>query len=186
MKQSTKILLALGIVLALIFSSLVAWGVFLFERERRAAIALENAEKAFEKKDFDGALTLLSRALEMHLFPAQKATAYYRRAWLENQKFKYDEAIRDYTEAIRLRYPGIDAYWGRGWTYQCKGEWDKALKDYARVLRRERSVGQVYFNRGQIFLEQSGSEPAMILARRSDANRTTRPPSSTARGPTWN
>src|SRR5437763_52903 len=154
MKRSTRILLALGIVLALIFSSLVAWGLFLFERERRAAIALENAEKAFEKKDFDGALTLLSRALEMHLFPAQKATAYYRRAWLENQKFKYDEAIRDYTEAIRLRYPGIDAYWGRGWTYQCKGEWDKALKDYARVLRRERSVGQVYFNRGQIFLEQ--------------------------------
>src|SRR5438046_6765282 len=64
MKQSTKILLALGIFLALIFSSLVAWGVFLFERERRAAIAFENAEKAFEKKDFDGALTLLSRALE--------------------------------------------------------------------------------------------------------------------------
>ena len=100
MKRSTRVLLALGIVLALIFSSLVAWGVFLFERERRAAIALENAEKAFEKKDFDGALTLLSRTLEMHLFPAQKATAYYRRAWLESQKFRHDEAIRDYTEAF--------------------------------------------------------------------------------------
>jgi|GEM_PF-882266 len=154
MKRSTIIVLALGITLALIFSGLIGWGVFLFERERRAAIALEDAEKAFEKKDFNGAIALLSRALEMHLFPAQKATAYDRRAWLENQKFKYDEAIRDYTEAIRLRYPGTDAYWGRGWAYQGKGEWDKALKDYARVLRRDPSVGQVYFNRGQIFLER--------------------------------
>jgi len=154
MKRSTKILLALGIVLALVFSSLVAWGVFLFEHERRATLALANAEQAFERKDLDGAIALLSRALEMHLLPAQRATACYERGWSESEKFKYDDAIRDYTEAIRLRYPGTDAFWGRGWAYQCKGEWDKALKDYARVLRTDRSVGNVYFNRGQIFLEQ--------------------------------
>src|ERR1700686_967826 len=154
MKRSTKILLALGIVLALVFSSLVAWGVFLFEHERRATLALANAEQAFERKDLDGAIALLSRALEMHLLPAQRATACYERGWSESEKFKYDDAIRDYTEAIRLRYPGIEVYWGRGWAYQCKGEWDKALKDYARVLRTDRSVGNVYFNRGQIFLEQ--------------------------------
>jgi tetratricopeptide (TPR) repeat protein len=154
MTRTTKILLALGIILALIFSSLIAWGVFLFERERRAAQAMVEAERAESRKDFDGAITQLSRALELQLFPAQKASAYYERARLESDKFKYDEAIRDFNEAIRLRYRGAEAYWGRGWAYQCKREWDKALKDYARFLRREQNVGQVYFNRGLIFLEQ--------------------------------
>ena len=154
MKRSTIIVLALGVTLALILSALIGWGVFLFERERRAAIALGDAEKAFDKKDFDRAITLLSRALELQPLPARRALAYYERAQVESEKSKYDDAIRDYTEAIRLRLPGINAYWGRGWAYQCKSEWDKALKDYARVLRRDRSVGQVYFNRGLIFLEQ--------------------------------
>ena len=154
MKLSTKIVLALGITLALILSGLIGWGVFLFERERRAAIATEDAEKAFDRKDFDGAIALFSRALELHPTSAPKAHAYYGRAQAESQKSQYNDAIRDYTEAIRLRLPGVEAYWGRGWAYQSKGEWDKALKDYARVLRRQPSVGQVYFNRGQIFLLQ--------------------------------
>ncbi|MEY2498783.1 MAG: hypothetical protein QOD12_2339 [Verrucomicrobiota bacterium] len=154
MKRSTIIVLALGVTLALILSALIGGGVFLFERERRAAIALGDAEKAFDRKDFDGAIALLSRALDLQPLPARRSLAYYERAQVESEKSKYDDAIRDYTEAIQLRLPGINAYWGRGWAYQCKREWDKALKDYARVLRRDRSVGQVYFNRGQIFLEQ--------------------------------
>lgn len=155
MRRSTKVAwAAAGIGLLLVFVGLAAFGVYWFQRDRNQNAALHKAGNALSQNDFETAIALFDQALRLRLPSAKAASAYYGRAHAKNETGKYDEAIRDFSESIRLNPEGIDAYWGRGFAYQRKEDWDKALSDYAEVLRRDRNAGQVYFNRGLIYLQR--------------------------------
>jgi tetratricopeptide (TPR) repeat protein len=156
MKRSTKIVWGLGTGLLLVLAGLMAFGVYRLQRDRSETLALRKAERALDQSDFDTAIALFDQALQLHPPPSKAAAAYYGRARAENEKFKYDDAIRDLSEAIRLDPAGTraNAYLGRGYAFQCKGELDKALSDYAEVLRRDRNAARVYFNRGLIYLQR--------------------------------
>ena len=47
----------------------------------------------------------------------------------------YDQAIADYTQAIRLNPNYALAYYNRGNVYYRKGDYDRAIADYEAVLR---------------------------------------------------
>ena len=51
---------------------------------------------------------------------------------------RYDEAIADFTEAIRLAPEVPHAYYGRGWVYSKEGAKGKAETDFAEGKGRER------------------------------------------------
>ena len=154
MKRSTKIGWGLVAGLLLVLTGLMAFGVYRLQRDRSENLALKKAGGALDQDDLDGAIALFDQALRLHLPPSKASTAYYGRANVENRKFKYDDAIRDFSEAIRLDPAGVNAYWGRGFAYQSKGELDKALSDYAEVVRRDRNAARVCFNRGLIYLQR--------------------------------
>ena len=158
MKRSTKIGWALGTGLFLVLAGLIAFAAafvaYRVERSWKEDLMWRKAQSAFDQHDFDTAIALYNQILQRNLAPAKAAAAYCARAQAENQKFKYDDAIRDFSEAIRRHSMDVSAYWGRGYSYQCKAELDKALSDYAEVLRRDRNAGQVYFNRGLIYLQR--------------------------------
>lgn len=154
MKRSTKIGWGLAVGLLLLMAGLMAFGVYRLQRDRSENLALQKAGGALNQNDLDAAIVLFDRALQLHLPPSKASTAYYGRAYAENKKFKYDDAIRDFSEAIRLDPAGVNAYWGRGSIYQSKGQLDKALSDYAEVVWRDRNAARVYFNRGLIYLQR--------------------------------
>jgi tetratricopeptide (TPR) repeat protein len=158
MKKVTKIGWALGAGLFLVLAGLIAFaaafGAYRIERSRNEDLTWRKAQSALDQHDFDTAIALYSQILQRNLPPAKASAAYCGRAQAENQRFKYDDAIRDFSEAIRRGSMDVSAYWGRGYSYQCKAELDKALSDYAEVLRRDRNAGQVYFNRGLIYLQR--------------------------------
>jgi Flp pilus assembly protein TadD len=54
-------------------------------------------------------------------------------AW--SQKGKPDNAIKDYTEAIRLDPKDANAYNNRGIVWTSKGEFGNAIKDYTEAIR---------------------------------------------------
>jgi tetratricopeptide (TPR) repeat protein len=154
MTKPAKIALAAGAGLLLLLAIVVALGIFWLQRDREQNIALEKAGTALNEQDSERAIALFDRALQLHLPAAKAALGYYGRAQAENAKAKYDDAIRDFSEAIRLNPKGVEAYAGRGYAYQVKEEWDKALADYTEVLRSDQNAGWVYFNRGLIYLER--------------------------------
>lgn len=154
MTKPTKIALVAGAGLLLLLATVGALGIFWFQRDREQNIALEEAGTALNEQNSESAIALFDRALQLHLPPSKAAWAYYGRAQAENSRAKYDDAIRDFSEAIRLNPKGMEAYAGRGYAYQVKEEWDKALADYTEVLRSDQNAGWVYFNRGLIYLER--------------------------------
>ncbi|MEY2482283.1 MAG: hypothetical protein QOK24_811 [Verrucomicrobiota bacterium] len=154
MSRTTKIIWAAGTTLLLISAGVIALTLFWFQRDRAQNLALQKAGNALTQKDFESALALYDQALQLHLPPTKAGETYYGRANAETEKGRYDEAIRDYSEALRLNPKIVVAYWGRGYAFQLKGDLDSAFSDYAEYLRHDQNAGRVYFNRGGIYLQR--------------------------------
>src|SRR5262249_7753342 len=70
------------------------------------------------------------------------------RAYIE--KGRFDEAITDFTDAIKLNANYTDAYAGRGDAYRRKGDKDNALADYDRAIGLNPQLGYAYLTRGGV------------------------------------
>jgi tetratricopeptide (TPR) repeat protein len=57
----------------------------------------------------------------------------YQRGFLEHQSSLLDEAIINYTEAIKLDPKNADAYYNRALAYQREGESAQASDDFAKA-----------------------------------------------------
>lgn len=60
----------------------------------------------------------------------------------------YQEAIKDFDQAIALNPKNADAYYNRGLTYNSLKQYTQALKDYTRAIQLNPGNALVYFNRG--------------------------------------
>jgi tetratricopeptide (TPR) repeat protein len=59
------------------------------------------------------------------------AIAFNNRGHCWHDKQEYDQAIADYTEAIRLKPTDAIAFYNRGQAYKAKGDTDRAAQDFA-------------------------------------------------------
>ena len=83
------------------------------------------------------------------------AVAYYNRGWGYAGKRLFDQAVADYTQAIRLNKEYADAYFARGWVYEKRDKIDLALKDYTRAIEIRPNHALAYNNRGVLQLHRS-------------------------------
>ena len=111
--------------------------------------------------DFDTAITRYSAALQKALRLDQRSLVYVNRGSAYNFKGKFDEAIRDHTEAVRLNRRLADAYAGRGFAYLRKGEIEKAIADLTEAIRLDSNSPSAYYNRGLIRLQRGESNLAL-------------------------
>lgn len=91
------------------------------------------------------------------------ATEYFERAYQHSQVGRKDEAIRDYTEAIRLNPQDADAYNNRGNAYQDgKKDYDRAIADYNEAIRLNPQFAIAYTNRGNAYYNKKEYNRAII------------------------
>jgi tetratricopeptide (TPR) repeat protein len=76
--------------------------------------------------------------------------AFNRRALCWKLKGEQDQAIKDFTESIRLR-PNAATYNNRAIAHHAKKDFDRALADYAEALRLSPNFAAVYNNRGHLW-----------------------------------
>ena len=79
------------------------------------------------------------------------AVAYNNRGLAYIGKQEYDQAIKDCTEAIRLKPGYAEAYNNRGLAYCRKLEYDQAIKDYTEAIRLNPVEALFHNNRGQAY-----------------------------------
>ena len=64
------------------------------------------------------------------------AASYRSRAWVHGQRREYEQAIRDYDQALRLG-PDAESYYSRGWAYYQQGAYVSAFRDFVEASRRK-------------------------------------------------
>ena len=89
------------------------------------------------------------------------ASEYFERAYQHGEAKRYDDAIRDYTEAIRLNPQYANAYVNRGSAYGNKNDYDRAIADYNEALRLNPQYADAYFNRGLAYRNKNDYDRAI-------------------------
>lgn len=94
--------------------------------QKAAEDYFEQGKKAYEKKDFDLAITNYNQAIKLN---PQMGKAYNNRGIVYVAQGKLNEAIADFTKAIELDPKNGKAYNNRAVAYYYKGDVAKARED---------------------------------------------------------
>jgi Tfp pilus assembly protein PilF len=105
------------------------------------------------KDDF----TLWNDALKNYDAPM----AYYNRGYFYFKTGKYNEAISDFNNAIRLETDDLRAYQNRGNSFYLKGDLLKAMDDYEYIIKKDPNFIKAYIGKGNIYLDRGDYEKAM-------------------------
>jgi tetratricopeptide (TPR) repeat protein/MinD-like ATPase involved in chromosome partitioning or flagellar assembly len=80
----------------------------------------------------------------------------------ERDKKNFDEAIKKYTEAIRLDPSYGIAYYGRGLAYIGKERFDEALADFNEAIRLDANYVKAYVGRGDVYWQKRDLARALV------------------------
>jgi tetratricopeptide (TPR) repeat protein len=85
---------------------------------------------------------------------AQQTKSPVERGIENSQKGRYDQAIKDFNEALKSKPndPLLLTY--RGVVYYAKGQNDQALKDFDKALAINPKFGKAYYQKGMIYYHQ--------------------------------
>ncbi|MGL5064239.1 MAG: tetratricopeptide repeat protein [Microcoleus sp.] len=101
-------------------------------------------------KDSAGALDAFNRSIKLN---PNNYEAFYRRANVNYDLQKYQEAIADYSEAISLNPNHVQAYFNRGLTRYELNDKQGAIQDYDRALKLAPNDADTYYERGVTYLD---------------------------------
>ena len=82
---------------------------------------------------------------------ANRAVTYFNRGNAYFNVRKYEEAVTDYDQAIRLNPKDAAAYFNRGDARYNLRQYREAIADYDQVIRRNPKHVDAYFNRGDAY-----------------------------------
>lgn len=88
------------------------------------------------------------------LAAAQDVKTYVDRGMENCQSGRYDQALKDFNDALKLKPkdPALITY--RGVAYYAKGQNDLAMKDFNQALEIDPKFGKAYYQRGMIYENQ--------------------------------
>jgi tetratricopeptide (TPR) repeat protein len=159
-KIAVVVALSLVIIMVTVMSG-AAVGVYYFLEFRKGDQFYREGYAAEEREDHDVAIEKLSQALKHKLTKNDLAEAYSSRGAAYRSKGRFEEAARDFSEAIRLYPNWAYAYFARGWTHQLNGEPDKAIPDFKEAIRYDANYGWAYYDRGLLYLRRQQWDSAI-------------------------
>jgi len=92
---------------------------------------------------------------------AEDAKTYFDRGLANAEKGLYDQAIKDFTEALQRDPKFAAAYANRGVAYGKKKLSDKAIADLTQALKLDPNDATTYSNRGNAFADKGNHDQAI-------------------------
>ena len=147
----------LGLVVALMLSAGISTTAIAGSANDLSACA--NAQ---QQKKYDEGIETCTRALAARgINPSDQAFALQRRARLFAALRKFDEAIADFSEVIRLKPSFAENYWERASAHSQKGEHERALSDLDEAVRLDPANIRIRVQRGHARANLGKSELAL-------------------------
>lgn len=87
-----------------------------------------------------------------HNIWAQKTSSdYFNQGYEYALEGKFNEAIKEYTEAIQLNHNYTNAYYNRGWVYYRTTKYTDCIRDMSQVIQRDDTFQPAYMMRGAAY-----------------------------------
>src|SRR5678815_3632993 len=83
---------------------------------------------------------------EIILRQPTNSVAYYNRGVALQTKERWEKAIADYTEAIKLKRDYAEAYFARGVAFDETGDPERAIADYTEAINIRPNYAEAYCN----------------------------------------
>jgi tetratricopeptide (TPR) repeat protein len=146
-----SVLAALGVVAVVAIGVGVIWFA---TREDDLAICA--------KADGSTAMAACTRVIEdSNASPSTRVAAYNGRGAMYGSQHQNDEAIADFTQALKLDPNSVTAYVKRGGVYEAKGEHDHAIDDLSAAIRLDAKNVQAHELRGDAYVSQHKYDQAI-------------------------
>src|SRR6266496_940356 len=114
-------------------------------------LAREGAEAA-KNQDWDKAVELLRKATAMdHKYADELAAVYQRRGYADASEQSYQDAITEYSEALKLTPQDVRIYEQRAAVEMKINDYDKALADYSEIIKLKPNEARYYNYRAYIY-----------------------------------
>jgi tetratricopeptide (TPR) repeat protein len=126
-----------------------------------APLTVDDQEYCF-KEGGAIAIAACSRMIDTGKFVGDALAAiYYNRGVTWYDMSEYDQAIKDYDQAIRLKPTFVQAVFNRGNAYDAKGQYDHAILDYGRAISLDPNYAKAFNNRGYVWDEKHDFDRAI-------------------------
>jgi Flp pilus assembly protein TadD len=66
----------------------------------------------------------------------------------------FDQALKDFNAALKLKPNDASLYDYRGMAYRCKGQDDKAIQDFNKAMEVDPKFAKAYRNRGMVYFDK--------------------------------
>jgi tetratricopeptide (TPR) repeat protein len=130
-------------------------------------LAREGAEAA-KNQDWDKAVELLRKASAMdHKYSDELAAVYQRRGYADASQQKYQDAITEYGEALKLTPQDVRIYEQRAAVEMKIEDYDKALADYSEIIKLKPNEVRYYNYRAYIYEIKNDVQNAMVETERA-------------------
>ncbi|BAY37673.1 tetratricopeptide repeat protein [Nostoc sp. NIES-2111] len=117
-------------------------------------------EKSVVLNDLKG-YTQAEAAINKAIDLSPRAAFFLNRGYFYYEQKKWDLALADYTQALKINPQLALAYNNRGLLYKEPKKWDLALADYNQALKINPQYAEAYYNRGLVYYEQKKWELAL-------------------------
>ena len=147
--------------LGMVGFAVAATMVFAQGNQEAAKLTREGIE-ASKAKDWDKAITAFRRAvqLEAHYGP-NLASALQQRASIYVSQKKFQEAISDYSEALKVKSNDPDIFERRAYAEMELKDYDKALHDYNQAIKLNPEEPKYYQVRALIYQNKGDFKAAL-------------------------
>ncbi len=124
-------------------------------------LAREGAE-ASKNQDYDKAVELLRKATALdRKYTADLAVAYQQRGFAFAKDQKYQDAVQDFTEALKINSRDTRIYEQRAAIEMKLQDYDKALADYSEAIKLKPNEVRYYLYRSYIYETKGDLENSM-------------------------
>jgi tetratricopeptide (TPR) repeat protein len=149
--------LSLGIV-GFAFAATMALG----QGNQEAANLTRQGIEASRQKDWERAIAAFRRAaqLDAHYAP-NLASALQQRATVYVSQKKFQEAIADYSEALKIKSDDADVFERRAYAEMQLKDYDKALHDYNEAIKLSPQEAKYYQVRALIYQNKNDFKAAL-------------------------